>query len=100
MADITHGNLQAALLDQKIAGLFQGKTYAYTAVVAAGGWQLGIAVANEKGYHSISKTFTEEKEAREWADGLNEHIGLDRDTAIRIVISTMGGQRFFSKKVA
>lgn len=99
MPDITSKYFEAALLDQRVAGEFRGKTYAYVALCAEGGHQLGIAVANEQGYNPISKIFKDEKVAREWADGLNEHIGVDEDTAMRIVISTMGGQRFF-KKVA
>lgn len=95
MPDITNENLQAAILDQKVAGIFRGKTYAYVALVAKRGWQLGIAVANESGYHPIGgKSFANQQEARKWAERLNEHIGLSDKQAINIVISTMGGVPF------
>lgn len=91
--DITNTNLEAAIIDQKVAGAFPGKTYAYTAVIDSKGWALGVAVANEQGYTPvIGKTFDKEREAREWADSLNEHIGLSRFRVMDIVVSTMGGR--------
>lgn len=93
MADITNRILEAALLDQKIAGAFHGKRYAHVAVACDGGWQLGVAVANEAGYHPIEgKTFDQQFQATAWADGLNEHIGLSKEEAARIIVSTMGGR--------
>ena len=77
--DITSKYLEAALLDQSIAGAFQGKPYAHIAVCTNRGWVLGVAVANERGYNSTNKKFETEKDAKEWADGLNEHIGLTKD---------------------
>jgi len=101
MPDFTNGNLEAALLDQKVAGMYSGKTYCFVAVVAKGGWQLGVAAANERGYTPIrGKTFDNEKEARAWAQGLNEHIGHTDDEAVRIVVSTMGGKAYYKKRVA
>jgi hypothetical protein len=91
--DFTSVNLEAALLDQIVAGRFT-KPYCFVAVVADPGWRLGVAVANERGYTPTAKTFDNELEAREWAQGLNEHIGLSDDQAIRIVVSTMGGQPY------
>ena len=99
MTDITTLNLDAALLDQKVAGQFGRKPYAYVSVVAVGGWALGVAVANERGYSPIAgKTFKTMDEADAWADGLNEHIGLTREDRIRIVISTMGGKEYHPEK--
>lgn len=98
MSDITQTNLEAAIIDQVVAGQFTGLTYAYIPVVVigdGGGWQLGVAVANERGYSPvIGKTFDTQLEAKEWADGLNEHVGIDRNTAAFIIISTMGGKSF------
>ncbi|HVG51620.1 MAG TPA: hypothetical protein VM867_08310 [Xanthobacteraceae bacterium] len=92
MTDITNTNLEAALLDQKVAGAFE-MPYAFVAVINKDGWQLGVAVANECGYHPIDgKTFADELAAREWADGLNRHIGLTADDAMCVVISTMCGR--------
>lgn len=97
MTDITDTHLEAALLDQMVAGAFNDKAYAYVVVTAKGesGFSLGIAVANENGYNPIDgRTFKSEDEARHWADSLNGHIGLDQDTAWRIICSTMRGRRF------
>ena len=91
--DITSTHLEAAMLDQVVAGTFT-KPYAFVAVVAEPGWILGVAVANERGYNPTGKTFSTELEAREWAQGLNEHIGWTDDEVMRIVISTMGGQPY------
>jgi hypothetical protein len=94
MTDITTTHLEAAIIDQKVAGEFQGKPYAFIAVVARGGWQLGIAVANELGYNPIDgKSFATQAEAKEWADGLNRHIGRDADSVLAIISSSMGGRR-------
>jgi hypothetical protein len=94
MTDITNTNLEAAIIDQKVAGTFWEKLYAYVAVIdEKEGWALGVAVANEKGYSPIGgKTFKWKVEAQELADGLNQHIGLTRDQVAQIVISTMGGR--------
>jgi hypothetical protein len=103
MTDITGTNLEAALLDQQVAGTFHDKDYAYVVVTAKGesGFALGIAVANEQGYNPIDgRTFEKEDEARDWANGLNAHIGLDLDTAWAIICSTMGGRRFYPQQRA
>jgi hypothetical protein len=95
MTDITHTHLEAAIIDQIAAGTFEDKAYAFVAVTTEDGPQLGVAVANERGYNPIpGKTFKSHAEAVEWADGLNEHIGLSRHDAAGIVISTMGGIPF------
>jgi phosphoheptose isomerase len=94
MTDITNQHLEAALIDQKVAGAFQGKRYAFVAVAIKRGWQLGVAVANEQGYNPISgKTFKRHAEAVEWAEGLNKHIGLSKDDWLNIIGSTMRGNR-------
>jgi hypothetical protein len=94
MPDITNTHLEAAIIDQKVAGEFAGKTYAFVAVAFKRGWQLGVAVANEQGYHPITgKTFKRHAEATEWAEGLNEHIGLKKGEWLDIIGSTMRGNR-------
>jgi hypothetical protein len=93
MSDFTSTNLEAALLDQIVAGAFPGKRYAFAEVCEGDAWKLGVAVANEPGYHPCKRVFKSQDEAREWADGLNEHIGLDRRAAALIIASTMGGRR-------
>lgn len=93
MTDITSTHLEAAIIDQTVAGSFGDKPYAYTAVLFDGGWQLGIAVANEQGYNPVGgKTFDTQSEADKWAKGLNEHIGLSAERVASIIISTMGGR--------
>jgi hypothetical protein len=93
MTDITTRYLEAAFIDQKVAGEFQGKAYAFVAVVHKG-YGLGVAVANEQGYSPISgKSFDSYDEAKQWANELNDHIGLSRDAVLDIVSSTMFGPR-------
>jgi len=97
MTDITTFNLDAAIIDQKVAGLFQGKVYAFVAT-ANKGYGLGVAVANESGYNPIQgKTFKTYGEAKTWADGLNTHIGLSKDEALDIIGSTMRGTRVITR---
>ena len=91
---ITNEHLDAAIIDQKVAGEFQGKVYAFAAIVDANGYGLGVAVANENGYSPIQgKTFNNYDEAKRWARELNAHIGLSQDEALDIVGSTMRGPR-------
>ena len=95
MTDITNTHLEAAFIDQNVAGAFHGKDYAFIAVTGGGAWQLGIAVANEQGYNQISgKTFKSKAEADEWAAGLNKHIGLSDDDRVKIICSSMRGRPF------
>lgn len=92
MSDITSTNLELAILDQKVAGQFSGRLYAYQPVLADHGWKLGIAVQDERGYNPIDGlSYKTESEAKEVANGMNEHIGLNRDQALHIIISTMRG---------
>ena len=95
--NITNTHLEAAILDQKVAGEFHGKVYAFVAVINDG-YKLGVAVANEYGYSPIEgKTFEHYYQAKEWAAGLNKHIGLSEIEALDIVGSTMRGQRIIIK---
>lgn len=91
--DITTENLEAAILDQQAAGMFHDKVYCFTRVYHEGAWRIGVAVANEDGYHPVPKKFTTEAEARDWAERLNKHIGVEDDHAVDIIASTMGGRR-------
>ena len=97
--DPTHGNLEAAILDQAVAGMFNGKTYAYVAVIRETGkpWGIGVAVLGETGYNPIaSETFTWDKEedAKEFCDGMNFHIRLDTKEVSTIIASTMRNPRY------
>lgn len=96
--DPTHGNLEAALLDQKIAGLFVGKDYAYAPVMQDNGkWGIGIAVANEQGYSPVLGSkfeWSDYREASRFCDGMNGHIGLPRDHAASLIASTMDGMGY------
>jgi hypothetical protein len=86
---ITSNNLEAALMDQIAAGAFHGKDYAFVKVYHDDSWKLGVAVKNEQGYHPFNRLFEKEVEAKEWADGLNKHIGLSERRATEIVCSTL-----------
>jgi hypothetical protein len=88
--DITHTHLEAAILDQVVAGAFAGQAYAFVSVYHEGAWRLGVAVANEPGYCPITgKIFSGSAESERWANGLNVHIGLSEKQAFAIVSSTM-----------
>ena len=94
MSDITSTHLEAAIIDQKVAGAFHDKVYAFVAVYENAAWRLGIAVANEQGYNPIGgKTFKDRSEADEWAKVSNQHIGRDEESVMSITMSTMGGRR-------
>lgn len=85
--DITDTDLRAALIDQKVAGAFPNKRYAFVATVENG---LGVAVENEPGYNALTGfAFDSYDEANDYADRLNEHIGLNARSAMNIVVSTM-----------
>jgi hypothetical protein len=90
--DPTHNSLDAAILDQKVAGLMGDDAYAYVKVTGEGAkpWAIGIAVEHEAGYSPISgMEFATEAEADAFVDGMNRHIGLDARRAMEIVCSTM-----------
>jgi hypothetical protein len=92
MTDITNTHLEAAILDQKVAGEFHGKVYAFVATVSKAGYCLGVAVKDEQGYNPIEgKVFTTYGEAHRWAYELNGHIGLSPREALDIIITTMRG---------
>lgn len=93
--DITATNLRLALLDQKVAGAFTGKAYAYVSVYGDEGWTLGIAVANEEGYSPIKGfPLKDHQEAKTTAQGMNDHLGLVSHRIADIIASTMRGYRF------
>lgn len=62
------------------------------------GGALGVAVANESGYHPVPlgwARYASLDAASAHADALNESaLGLDAETAFRIIASTMGGRRY------
>lgn len=101
--DPTNHNLNAAILDQVVAGSFPpGTAYAFVAILRDDlprQWGLGIAVANESGYNPVSAEATEfswdyYKDADEFAKGMNRHIGIDWKQEAEIIASTMGGRRY------
>lgn len=100
ISDPTNHNLSAALLDQKVAGLFHDQIYAYTVVTVEELpklWSLGIAVANEDGFNPILSSefnWDDFDQASSFVEGMNLHIGLKERDAIEIVVSTMGGRRY------
>lgn len=93
--DPTHKNLGLAFLDQHVAGEFRGQRYAYVPVLLDDegmGFGLGVAVAREPGYFPIPASFFKTgdyKEAAQTADGMNLHIGLSEDAAVKIIASSM-----------
>lgn len=94
MADITSDNLALAFLDQKVAGQFAGKHYAYIVVPTDSQWELGIAVANERGYSPVTGScWSKRTDAQAVADGMNAHIGLSEAESIEILASSMRRSR-------
>lgn len=94
MQDITIENLEAALLDQKIAGKMRDKSYCYTPVFDGEHWRPGIAVEGEAGYNPIvggSFAWDHPDPAWEFCERMNTHIGLSDLDAARITTSTMRG---------
>ena len=90
MTSITSRYLEAALIDQIVAGQFANKKYAFVATVAFGHYGLGVSVANEEGFSPIAgKEFTSYDEAKQWASELNAHIGREPREAMDIIGSSM-----------
>jgi len=97
MTDPTNRSLEAALLDQKVAGMFHGKQFAYVPIHRDEGkaWGIGIAVANERGYHAVDGglfQYESRVEADVFCDGMNRHIGLSQQQALMIIASSMRRQ--------
>lgn len=62
-----------------------------------GHFGLGVAVANERGYHPVTgrwAIYETYDEATDDADRANKLLGLSDDEVIGITVSTMGGQRY------
>ena len=99
MTSITSQYLEAAIIDQMVAGTFNDKVYAFVAVPTPSiRWGLGVAVANEHGYAPIEgKRFDTYEEAKRWANELNAHIGRTNDEVLDIVGSTMFGSRVITR---
>jgi hypothetical protein len=93
--DPTSKSLEAALLDQKVAGMMGDQSYAYVPVVGGSKtWMIGIAVEGQDGYNPIDGglfEFDYDAEATAFANGMNKHIGLTPRRAAEIVTSTMRG---------
>jgi hypothetical protein len=95
MQNITSKYLEAAIIDQVVAGHYSGRAYAFVAVIHEEKYALGVAVANEPGYAPVfGKVFDTDAEAKEWATGLNEHIGRDLRDVASVVASTMFGRPY------
>lgn len=80
---------------------FRGKFWAYVPVMAKGyGWALGIAVANEAGYSPVPAFFCNaerREEMVEFAEKLNAARGIDPETEMRIVCSSMAAGKVNKK---
>jgi len=89
--DPTQQSLEAAILDQKVAGMMGDQPYAYVAVYTEGTkFGLGIAAEDQQGYSPISGIEFESHDlAHEFADGMNRHIGLDGTRAAQIICASM-----------
>lgn len=87
--------------------LMLGKVFAFVAVVGEHyPWRLGLAVANEQGYHPVPEFWahgdsgTDMAEFQRHADELNEAMGINAEMAARIMASSMGGQRYVPPEIA
>lgn len=86
--------LQQSLLDQKVAGIFRNRNYAFVPVTKDGAkpWTIGIAVQDEYGYHEIEGEGLDFKwapDAQAYADAMNDHRRLQPDVVARIIASSM-----------
>jgi hypothetical protein len=88
--DPTTNSLDAAILDQKVAGMFHGQAYAYVAVLKKSMFGVGIAIDGEHGYYSVDGLeFKTYGEANDFCLGMNRHIGLTFTRQIEITVSSM-----------
>lgn len=82
-----------------IDSLVQGKVYAFISVMSdhkAMPYGLGIAIANEPGYHAVPLTWAHSDSwatMSDYASELNREMSLSAIEEARIVCSTMGGRR-------
>ena len=94
--DPTQRSLEAAILDQKIAGKFDDKPYAYVPVISEGPkqWEIGIAVKHEQAtaQSRAASNSTSTRKLMHSSDGMNMHIGLDPARAMKIIASSMSQQ--------
>lgn len=83
--------------------IMAGKVFAFVAVVGENyPWRLGCAVANERGYNPVPEFWANGDDMDEFhahADELNEAMGLDKNAALNIIASTMGGRRYVPEEV-
>jgi hypothetical protein len=85
--------------------IMAGKLFAFVAVVGENyAWRLGLAVANEQGFNPVPEFWAhgdgeDMAEFHDHADDLNEALGLNKEQALRIIASTMGGQRYIPEEV-
>lgn len=96
--DPTNTSLEYALLDQKVAGAFNGKEYAYVSVPRTTGkaWGAGIAVENEPGYSPLdgpSLEWDKRADAVAFCQGMNGHLMLSDIRATEIIASSMRRDR-------
>lgn len=69
-----------------------GKVWAFVPVMSGRVWGLGIAIANEAGYNPVPLNWAwadGRNEMQAHADELNKAEGLDDETVMRIVCSSM-----------
>lgn len=76
-----------------VLAIVAGKTWAYAAVPGEhNNWRLGIAIANEAGYHPVPEYWCHSDSLEEMsahADELNEELGLGGRRGAIIVASSM-----------
>ena len=98
MKDPTTMWLDAALLDQVVAGKFHGRPYAFVPIYRSPDvfsrniWGIGIAVEGEHGHYPVahpSFTWAARDEAAAFCEGMNRHVGLSPLREVEIVASSM-----------
>jgi len=80
---------------EAVREIFHGKTIAFTAVVAEGGFGLGVTLEGEPGYWPIPTDLASSKSWEAMNDAattINRFLGLSDEDAMRIVTSTMAAQ--------
>lgn len=62
----------------------------YVAVMKGDAWTLGIVKEGERGYYQTDyPTVPTNNEAEDWANGLNDRLGLGRKEVLVMVLQSM-----------
>lgn len=62
----------------------------YAAVLRGNAWTLGIVKEGERGYYGTDyPTVDTQREAQDWAEGLNKRLGLTEKEILMLILQSM-----------